>query len=210
MLKEKRIGRLILTTLSVSINRNINSIIRWNQLFIIQSAPQTLKLVDSYKKTNVVSSNTNKKYTVHLQHASKSCNIHRSRPPDFKVKGLDISSRHFQLIKIHTNSYHDRLLAELTSQLISVFPASYKLFIMCGEKRGERITTRCNNIDVYCQFRCLILTTVSTCFGYLYAHHQEKKTTCYCIWGCLLVVLDVAGCGTVVLRCRVWALWRLL
>jgi len=27
---------------------------------------------------------------------------------------------------------------------------------------------------------------------------------------CLLVVLDVAGCGTVVLRCRVWALWRLL
>ena len=28
--------------------------------------------------------------------------------------------------------------------------------------------------------------------------------------GFLLVVLDVAGCGAVVLRCRVWALWRLL
>ena len=42
-------------------------------------------------------------------------------------------------------------------------------------KRGERIPTRCNNIDAYCQFRCLILTTVSTCFGHLYAHHQEKK-----------------------------------
>jgi len=27
---------------------------------------------------------------------------------------------------------------------------------------------------------------------------RRKKTTCYCIWGCLLVVLDVAGCGTVV------------
>jgi len=39
---------------------------------------------------------------------------------------------------------------------------------------------------------------------------RRKKTTYYCIWGCLLVVLDVAGCGTVVLRCRVWALWRLL
>ena len=26
----------------------------------------------------------------------------------------------------------------------------------------------------------------------------------------LLVVLDVAGCGAVVLRCRVWTLWRLL
>ena len=51
--------------------------------------------------------------------------------------------------------------------------------------RGERIPTRCNNIDVYCQFRCLILTTVSTCFGHLYAHHQEKKATCYCIWGIL-------------------------
>ena len=39
-----------------------------------------------------------------------------------------------------------------------------------------------------------------------------EKTTCYCIWGFffLLVVLDVAGCGSVVLRCRVWALWRLL
>ena len=72
-----------------------------------------------------------------------------------------------------------------------------------SEKCGERIPTRCNNIDVYFQFRCLILTTASTCFGHLYAHHQEKKTTCYCIWGCLLVVLDVAGCGTVVLRCRV-------
>ena len=77
-------------------------------------------------------------------------------------------------------------------------------------KRRERIPTRCNNIDIYCQFRCLILTTVSTCFGHLYAHRQEKKTTCYCIWGCLLVVLDVAGCGTVVLGCRVWALWKLL
>jgi len=68
---------------------------------------------------------------------------------------------------------------------------------------GERIPTRCNNIDIYCQFKYLILTTVPTCFGHLYAHHQEKKTTCYCIWGCLLEVLDVAGCGTVVLRCRV-------
>ena len=53
-------------------------------------------------------------------------------------------------------------------------------------KHGERIPTRCNNIDIYCQFRCLILTTVWTCFGLLYAHQQEKKTTCYCIWGCLL------------------------
>ena len=58
--------------------------------------------------------------------------------------------------------------------------------------------------------RCWLLTTVSTYFGHLYAHHQEKRprVTAYGVY--LLVVLDVAGCGTVVLRCRVWALWRLL
>ena len=58
--------------------------------------------------------------------------------------------------------------------------------------------------------RYWLLTTVSTCFGQLYAHHQEKRSrvTAYGVY--LLVVLDVAGCGTVVLRCRVWALWRLL
>ena len=67
--------------------------------------------------------------------------------------------------------------------------------------------------------RYWLLTTVSTCFGHVYAHHQEKRprVTAYGVY--LLVVLDVAGCGTVVLRwgcehcegcCRVWALWRLL
>jgi hypothetical protein len=111
VLREKRLGRLIVTTLSISINRNINAIIRWNQLFIFQSAPQTFKLVDSYKKTNDVSSNTIKKYTVLLQHASESCNIHRPRSPDFKVKGLDFSSRDIQLNIIHTDSYPERLLA---------------------------------------------------------------------------------------------------
>jgi len=48
--------------------------------------------------------------------------------------------------------------------------------------------------------RCCLLTTVSTCFGHLYAHHQEKRPriTAYGLY--LLVVLDVAGCDTVVLR----------
>ena len=47
---------------------------------------------------------------------------------------------------------------------------------------------------------CWLMTTVSTCFGHLYAHHQEKRprVTAYGVY--LLVVLDVAGCGTVVLR----------
>ena len=32
--------------------------------------------------------------------------------------------------------------------------------------------------------RCLLLTSVSTCFGHHYAHLQENKgpVTCYCIW----------------------------
>ena len=57
--------------------------------------------------------------------------------------------------------------------------------------------------------RCWLLTTVSTWFGHLHAHHHEKRprVTAY---GLLLVVLDVAVWGAVVLRCRVWALWRLL
>jgi len=60
-----------------------------------------------------------------------------------------------------------------------------------GERR-ERIPTRCNNIDVYCQFRCLILTTVSTCFGHLYAHHQEKKDHVLLHMG---LFAGSAGCG---------------
>ena len=48
--------------------------------------------------------------------------------------------------------------------------------------------------------RCWLLTTVSTCFGHFYAHHQEKRprVTAYGVY--LLVVLDVAGCGAVVLH----------
>ena len=67
--------------------------------------------------------------------------------------------------------------------------------------------------------RCWLLTNISTCFEHLYAHHQEKRprVTAYGVY--LLVVLDLAGCSSVVLRwgcehcegcCRVWALWRLL
>ena len=61
-----------------------------------------------------------------------------------------------------------------------------------------------NNLQQYRWFiinsRCWLLTTVSTCFGHLYAHHQEKRprVTAYGVY--LLVVLDVAGCGTVVLH----------
>ena len=53
---------------------------------------------------------------------------------------------------------------------------------------------------IYCQLWMLIIDTVSICFGKFYAHLQEKRprVTTYGVY--LLVVLDVAGCGTVVLR----------
>ena len=44
---------------------------------------------------------------------------------------------------------------------------------------------------IYCQIQML---TMLTCFGHLYAHHQERRprVTAYGVY--LLVVLDVAGC----------------
>jgi len=82
-----------------------------------------------------------------LQHASKSCNIHRHRPPDIKVKGLDISSRDIQLIKIHTDSYPERLLAQLTAQLVSVLPVRRKLFLMYSDEfRLLKINPEATNV----------------------------------------------------------------
>ena len=50
-------------------------------------------------------------------------------------------------------------------------------------ERGK--PTRCNYSDVYYQ------TSISTCFGHHYAHHQENKTVYYCMWCSALVVLAV-------------------
>jgi len=59
---------------------------------------------------------------------------------------------------------------------------------------------------IYCQFQMLIIDYSLDMFRHLYAHHQEKRprVTAYGVY--LLVVLDVAGCGSAVLRCRVTAL----
>jgi len=55
----------------------------------------------------------------------------------------------------------------------------------------------------FVDFRCLLLTIVSTCFGHLYAHHQENKDRVLLYMVFVLVLLDVAGSGFVMLRCRV-------
>jgi len=51
-------------------------------------------------------------------------------------------------------------------------------------------------------FRCLLLTTVSTCFGHHYTHHQENKDRVLLRMVFVLVVLDVAGCS-----CGAWSLF---
>ena len=79
---------------------------------------------------------------------------------------------------------------------------SFMFLLSCVVSKAWRNNT--NKMQQYRWFivncRCWLLTTVSTCFGHLYAHHQEKRprVTAYGVF--LLVVLDVAGCGTVVLR----------
>ena len=56
---------------------------------------------------------------------------------------------------------------------------------------------------IYCQFQMLIIDYCLDMFRASLCPSSGEKTTCYCTWGCLLVVLDVVGCGSVVLRCRV-------
>jgi len=71
--------------------------------------------------------------------------------------------------------------------------------------REDRIPTRCNYSDVYCKLQILLSTTVSTCFGHHYAHHQENKDRVLLHMVFALVVLDVVGCSCGALRCRVRA-----
>jgi len=47
-------------------------------------------------------------------------------------------------------------------------------------------------------FRCLLLTTVSTCFGHDYTHHQEKKRPRITAYG-----VSAGGGAAVVGRCVV-------
>ena len=53
--------------------------------------------------------------------------------------------------------------------------------------------------------RCLLLTSVSTCFGHHYAHLQENKCPVTAFWCVVLVLLDVVGSGCGELRCRMRA-----
>ena len=56
--------------------------------------------------------------------------------------------------------------------------------------------------------RCLLLTSVSTCFGHHCAHLQWEQRPCYCIWCIVLVLLDVVGSGCGALRCGMRAVIR--
>ena len=53
--------------------------------------------------------------------------------------------------------------------------------------------------------RCLLLTSVSTCFGASLCPSSGEQRPCYCIWCVVLVLLDVVGSGCGALRCRMRA-----
>ena len=55
---------------------------------------------------------------------------------------------------------------------------------------------------IYCQFQMFIIDYSLDMFRASLCPSSGEKTTCYCIW-VLAGILDVAGCGAVVLRCRV-------
>ena len=50
--------------------------------------------------------------------------------------------------------------------------------------------------------RCLLLTSVSTCFGHHYGPSSGEQRPCYCVWCVVLVLLDVVGSGCGALSCR--------
>jgi len=73
-------------------------------------------------------------------------------------------------------------------------------------KREERIPTRCKNIDNLLSIPDVDYWLLSRHVSGIFMPIIRPRVTAYGFW---LVVLDVTGCGAVVLRCRVWALWRL-
>jgi len=66
-------------------------------------------------------------------------------------------------------------------------------------KREEKIPTRCNNIDVYCQFQMLITDYSLNMFRTSLCPSSGEKDHVLLHMVFVLVVLDVAGCGSVVL-----------
>jgi hypothetical protein len=50
--------------------------------------------------------------------------------------------------------------------------------------------------------RCLLLTSVSTCFGHHYAHLQENKGPITAFGVFVLVLLDMVGSGCGALSCK--------
>ena len=91
-----------------------------------------------------------------------------------------------------------------------------KMYVLCScdraswAKHEERIPTRCNNINDLLSIPDVDYWLLSRHVSGIFMPIVRRKDHVLLHMGFLLVVLDVAGCGVVVLRCRVWALWRLL
>ena len=101
------------------------------------------------------------------------------------------------LLPNRTGSFVNKKGLQFTPNSLSCFMFLWPCIVSKAWWKNTNKTQQYRWFIVNC--RCWLLTTVSTCFGHLYAHHQEKRrVTAYGVY--LLVVLDVAGCGTVVLR----------
>ena len=77
-------------------------------------------------------------------------------------------------------------------------------------KCEEGISTTCNNIDDLLSIIDVDYWLMSRHVSGIFMPIIRRKDHVLLHIGYLLVVLDVVGCSSVVLRCRVWALWRLL
>jgi len=65
------------------------------------------------------------------------------------------------------------------------YQLAYNVSDSCQCRVKKEKPTRCNWFDVYYG------TSISTCFGCHYAHHQENKSVHSCVWYSALVVLAV-------------------
>ena len=108
------------------------------------------------------------------------------------------------------------LVLSVSVRVVSVgtgTPRFFTIFFTVGGFIGRIETSEEAKLEIKCEergnqqdatIRCLLSTSVSTCFGHHYAHLQENKDRVNCIWCTALVLLDVvgSGCGRCVVGCE--------
>ena len=118
--------------------------------------------------------------------------------------------------RIISPNYAQRTVYLLGTELFSLLYKYTMMWSLCScdraswAKREERIPTRRNNIDDLLSIPDVDYWLKSRHVSGIFMPIIRRKVHVLLHMGFLLLVLDVAVCGAVVLHCRVWALWRLL